>query len=37
MFQIAEVLKKVPFFQTLGRDGIDFIVERRSESRCKCR
>lgn len=28
MFQIAEVLKKVPFFQTLGRDGIDFIVER---------
>ncbi len=28
MFQISEVLKKVPFFQTLGRDGIDFIVER---------
>ncbi|RMF59301.1 MAG: response regulator [Calditrichaeota bacterium] len=28
MFQITEVLKKVPFFQTLGRDGIDFIVER---------
>ena len=28
MFQISEVLRKVPFFQTLGRDGIDFIVER---------
>ncbi len=28
MFQISEVLKKVPFFQALGRDGIDFIVER---------
>ncbi len=28
MFQVSEVLKKVPFFQTLGRDGIDFIVER---------
>ena len=28
MFQISEVLKRVPFFQTLGRDGIDFIVER---------
>ena len=28
MFQISEVLRKVPFFQTLGKDGIDFIVER---------
>ena len=28
MFQISEVLKKVPFFQSLGRDGIDFIIER---------
>lgn len=28
MFQISEVLKKVPFFQTLGRDGLDFVVER---------
>ncbi len=28
MFQISEVLKKVPFFRTLGKDGIDFIVER---------
>ncbi|HFE64666.1 MAG TPA: cyclic nucleotide-binding domain-containing protein [Caldithrix sp.] len=28
MFQISEVLKKVPFFRTLGRGGIDFIVER---------
>lgn len=28
MFQISEVLKKVPFFRTLGRDGIGFIVER---------
>ncbi|GAB4370357.1 MAG: hypothetical protein Kow0042_12580 [Calditrichia bacterium] len=28
MFQISEVLKKVPFFRTLGRSGIDFIVER---------
>ncbi len=28
MFQISEVLKRVPFFRTLGRDGIDFIVER---------
>ena len=28
MFQISEVLKKVPFFRTLGKGGIDFIVER---------
>jgi CheY-like chemotaxis protein len=28
MFQVSEVLKKVPFFRTLGRDGIDFIIER---------
>lgn len=28
MFQISEVLKRVPFFQSLQRDGIDFIVER---------
>ncbi len=28
MFQISEVLKKVPFFRTLGKDGIDFVVER---------
>jgi CRP-like cAMP-binding protein/CheY-like chemotaxis protein len=28
MFQISEVLKKVPFFQALGKDGIDFIIER---------
>jgi CRP/FNR family cyclic AMP-dependent transcriptional regulator len=28
MFQISEVLKKVPFFRSLGKDGIDFIVER---------
>ena len=28
MFQISEVLKRVPFFRTLGRDGIDFVVER---------
>lgn len=28
MFQISEVLKKVPFFRTLGREGISFIVER---------
>lgn len=28
MFQISEVLKKVPFFKTLGKNGIDFIVER---------
>ncbi len=28
MFQISEVLKKVPFFRTLGKEGIDFIVER---------
>lgn len=28
MFQISEVLKKVPFFRTLGKDGINFIVER---------
>jgi CRP-like cAMP-binding protein/CheY-like chemotaxis protein len=28
MFQISEVLKKVPFFRTLGKDGIGFIVER---------
>ena len=28
MFQISEVLKKVPFFRSLGKDGISFIVER---------
>lgn len=28
MFQISEVLKKVPFFRTLGKESIDFIVER---------
>jgi CRP-like cAMP-binding protein/CheY-like chemotaxis protein len=28
MFQISEVLKQVPFFRTLGKDGINFIVER---------
>lgn len=28
MFQISETLKKVPFFRTLGKDGIDFIVEK---------
>jgi CRP-like cAMP-binding protein/CheY-like chemotaxis protein len=28
MFQISDVLKKVPFFRTLGKEGIDFIVER---------
>ncbi|HQU72314.1 MAG TPA: cyclic nucleotide-binding domain-containing protein [Calditrichia bacterium] len=28
MFQISEVLKRVPFFQALGKDGIDFIIER---------
>ncbi len=28
MFQISEVLKQVPFFRALGRDGIEFIVER---------
>jgi CheY-like chemotaxis protein len=28
MFQISEVLKKVPFFRSLGKDGIGFIVER---------
>ncbi len=28
MFQISEVLKTVPFFRTLGKDGIEFIVER---------
>ncbi len=28
MFQISEVLKKVPFFRTLGKDSIDFIVEK---------
>jgi len=28
MFQISEVLKKVPFFRTLGKDGIGFVVER---------
>jgi CRP-like cAMP-binding protein/CheY-like chemotaxis protein len=28
MFQVSEVLKKVPFFRTLGKDGIDYIVER---------
>jgi CRP-like cAMP-binding protein/CheY-like chemotaxis protein len=42
MFQISEVLKKVPFFQALGKDGIDFIIERlkfkpfdRTEAVCK--
>ncbi len=28
MFQVSEVLRKVPFFQSLGKDGIDFIIER---------
>ncbi len=28
MFHISEVLKKVPFFRTLGKEGIDFVVER---------
>ncbi len=28
MFQISEVLREVSFFQTLGKDGIDFIIER---------
>src|SRR4030043_918114 len=28
IFQISEVLKKVPFFRSLGKDGISFIVER---------
>ncbi|RMG61283.1 MAG: response regulator [Calditrichaeota bacterium] len=28
MFQISEVLKKVPFFRTLSKDGLSFIVER---------
>ncbi len=28
MFQISEVLKKVPFFRSLGKDGISFVVER---------
>ncbi len=28
MFQISEILKKVPFFQTLSKDGIGFIIER---------
>ncbi len=28
MFQITEVLKKVPFFRTLSKDGLSFIVER---------
>lgn len=42
MFQISEVLKKVPFFRTLGKDGIGFIVERlkfkpyeKNETICK--
>lgn len=42
MFQISEVLKKVPFFRTLGKDGISFIVERlkfkpfeKNETICK--
>jgi CRP-like cAMP-binding protein/CheY-like chemotaxis protein len=28
MFQISEVLKQVPFFRSLGKDGISYIVER---------
>jgi len=28
MFQISEVLKRVPFFRTLGKEGIEFIVEK---------
>lgn len=28
MFQISEVLKKVPFFRSLGKDGISFVIER---------
>jgi CRP-like cAMP-binding protein/CheY-like chemotaxis protein len=28
MFQISEVLKKVPFFRSLAKDGISFVVER---------
>ena len=27
MFQISEVLKKVPFFQDMDRTGIDFVIE----------
>ena len=27
MFQISEVLKKVPFFQDMDRSGIDFVIE----------
>ena len=27
MFQISEVLKKVPFFQNMERAGIDFVIE----------
>ncbi len=28
MFQISQVLKRVPFFEKLDKEGIDFIVER---------
>ena len=28
MLQVNEILKKVPFFQTLGKDSMDFIVNR---------
>ncbi len=28
MFQISQVLKRVPFFEALDKEGIDFIVER---------
>lgn len=28
MFQISEILRKVPFFQNLEKEGIDYIVER---------
>lgn len=28
MLQINEILKKVPFFQTLGKESMDFIIDR---------
>jgi CRP-like cAMP-binding protein len=28
MLQINDILKQVPFFQTLGKDSMDFIVDR---------
>jgi CRP-like cAMP-binding protein/CheY-like chemotaxis protein len=28
MLQIGDILKKVPFFRTMPKDGIDFIIER---------